>query len=143
MVLRRVAGPEPFRFERDGIIAAAYQGGEVYGDDYPRALSGAKIGIGFLRRVCPDQHTTRTFEIPACGSMLLAERTAEHQDFFEDGREAEFFESREELVDKARFYCCHEPARRAIAAAGYRRCVDGQYAYVHRMRMALTKIQAA
>lgn len=142
VILRQLAGDEPFQFACDALLAEAHQGGEVYGDDYARALSGAKIGIGFLRRICPEQHTTRTFEIPACGSLLLAERTIEHQAFFAEGREAEFFDSCEELVDKARFYSGHDSARQAIAAAGYRRCVDGNYAYVHRMRAALAQAQA-
>src|SRR6185503_19285906 len=110
----------------------SYQGGEMYADDYARALTGARIGLGFLRKVCPDQHTTRTFEIPACGSLLLADRTDDHQGFFAEGKEAEFFASDEELVDKVMFYSSHESARRAIAEAGSRRSVDSQYAYVHR-----------
>ena len=72
----------------------------MYADDYARALTGTKIGLGLLRQVCPDQHTTRTFEIPACGSLLLADRTAEHQEFFHEGQEAEFFASTEELLNK-------------------------------------------
>lgn len=46
------------------VLARAYQGGEVYGDDYARALTDSKIGFRFLRKVGPDQHTTRSFEIP-------------------------------------------------------------------------------
>lgn len=142
LILRQLAGGEQFAFHRDDMLARAHQGGEVYADDYARALTGARIGLGFLRRVCPDQHTTRTFEIPACGSLLLADRTPEHQAFFEEGREAEFFEGEDELVDKARFYSTHEPARARVAAAGLRRCIDGRYAYVHRLRGALEQIGA-
>jgi hypothetical protein len=137
VILGRLAGAEPFSIARDPRLASAWQGGEVYDDDYARALTGARIGVGFLRRICPDQHTTRSFEIPACGSLLLADRTEDHQGFFEEGREAEFFGSEEELVDKARFYAAHETARARIAAAGRARCVSGAYSYLERLRPIL------
>jgi hypothetical protein len=143
VILRQLAIGDSFHFHRDPLIAAALQGSEVYADDYARALTGAKIGLGLLRKVCPDQHTTRTFEIPACGSMLLADRTEEHQGFFQEGREAEFFSSSEELIDKARYYSAHEDARAAIAARGRQRCIDSQYAYIHRLRATLAAIEAS
>ncbi len=140
IILRQLAGDDCFRFHRDDLLARSYQDGEMYGDDYARALTGSKIGLGFLRKVCPDQHTTRTFEIPACGSLLLADRTAEHQEFFEEGKEAEFFASSEELLEKIKFYCSNESARERIAKAGHKRCTEGNYAYVHRLRAALEHV---
>jgi hypothetical protein len=142
IILKQLAGDDPFRLHRDEIVAGAWQGREVYGDDYAHALTGAKIGLGLLRKVCPDQHTTRSFEIPACGSMLLADRTDEHRALFEEGEEAEFFDSTEELVDKAQFYCRDETARQRIAKAGLERCIKSNYAYVHRLRTALADLVA-
>ncbi|HVM99024.1 MAG TPA: glycosyltransferase [Caulobacteraceae bacterium] len=140
LILGQLAGGETFRIARDPLLAAAWRGGEVYADDYARALTGARIGVGFLRQVCPDQHTTRTFEIPACGSLLLADRTDDHLGFFEEGREAEFFDGEEELIDKARFYAAHETERARVAAAGRERCEKSGYAYVERLRPVLATI---
>jgi spore maturation protein CgeB len=133
IILRQLAGKEKFRFHRDEPLSRAHQGGEVYADDYARALTGSRIGLGFLRTVCPDQHTTRTFEIPACGSMLLADRTEEHQEFFEEGQEAEFFDSCAEMIDKLKFYVFNESARKRVADGGYQRCKQGGYAYICRI----------
>ena len=140
IILRQLAGDKHFDFHRDDLLANAHQGPEVYADDYARALTGSKIGLGLLRAVCPDQHTTRTFEIPACRSLLLADRTAEHQEFFLEGKEAEFFGSTEELLDKIRFYGSNESARQRIAETGYNRCIEGKYAYVHRLQAALDQV---
>ena len=142
LILQQLAGGAPFTIRKDERLAAAWQGGEVYADDYARALTASHIGLGFLRQVCPDQHTTRTFEIPACGSLLLADRTEEHCGFFEEGREAEFFGSAEELVDKARFYTSHDAERARIAAAGRERCRRSGYAYVERLAVALGELAA-
>jgi len=140
VILGQLAGGAPFRIRRDDRLAVAWQGGEVYADDYARALTGSRIGLGFLRQVCPDQHTTRTFEIPACGALLLADRTDEHRGFFEEGREAEFFSSAEELVDKARFYAAHESERARIAAAGRERCLSSGYSYLERLRPVIEAV---
>jgi spore maturation protein CgeB len=141
LILHQLARGDAYHFHRDETLARAYQGGEVYACDYARALSGAKIGLGFLRKICSDQHTTRTFEIPACGSMLLADRTDEHQEFFEEGKEAEFFDSDEELLEKVKFYIHNDATRARIAAAGYRRCISGHYAYICRLAAALDTIR--
>jgi spore maturation protein CgeB len=140
IILRQLAGKDRFRFHCDDLLSRAHQGGEVYADDYSRALTGSRIGIGFLRKAWPDQHTTRTFEIPACGSLLLADRTEEHQQFFEEGKEAEFFASCEELLDKVKFYCGNESARKCVADRGYKRCKEGGYAYLCRLRVALLEL---
>ena len=137
IILGQLAGGEKFRIRADPTLAEALQGAEVYGDDYARALTGSRVGVGFLRQVCPDQHTTRTFEIPACGSLLLADRTDEHRGFFEEGKEAEFFSSAEELQEKIRFYTGNEAARSRMATAGRERCHKSNYSYVSRLALVL------
>jgi len=138
--LKMLAGADRFRITRNERLARALQGGEVYSDEYAWALSGARISVGFLRHVCPDQHTTRTFEIPACGSMMIADRTPEHCEFFEEGKEAEFFDTREELVEKVRFYLSHESQREEIARNGYDRCVNSGYSYKNRIINVLAEV---
>lgn len=141
IILRQLAGNDNFNFHADQLLSQAWQGGEVYGDTYANALTGARIGLGLLRQVCPDQHTTRTFEIPACGSMLLADRTEEHLALFTEGKEAEFFDSCEEMLDKLSFYLSHEDARTRIAEAGHARCRKSGYAYIDRLRRALMALE--
>lgn len=140
IILGQLAGQDPYKIRARPVLAKALQGDEVYGDQYAMALTGAKIGVGFLRKVCPDQHTTRTFEIPATGSLLLADRTDEHREFFTEGSEAEFFSAEEELIDKVRFYVGNESARLKLAAGGLARCHKGGYSYIRRLEAVLGKI---
>jgi spore maturation protein CgeB len=73
--------------------------------------------------------------------MLVADRTQEHQEFFEEGKEAEFFDSPEELLDKVKAYCRNESARKGIAERGYKRCIDGGYSYVCRLDKVLETLE--
>jgi len=93
----------------------------VWGDEYPKALASAKIGFGLLCKAYPDQFTTRTFEIPASGTMLLAERTQEHMDIFREDVEAVFFSGKRELRDKLRKYLENDELRYKIASAGQKK----------------------
>ncbi len=118
----RVYGPRwPRKTARDRVLAPAVKGDAVVGDAYAATLATGAIGIGLLCKAYPDAFTTRTFEIPAAGALLLAEDTAEHREIFLEGKEADFFTSTDELVDKARFYLKRDGIRAQIALRGRER----------------------
>jgi hypothetical protein len=104
----------------------------LHGEDYVQAIAGAKIGLVFLSHRNRDQYTIRCFEIPACGTMMIAPRTPVLQSLYDEDREAVFFESREELLDKIHFYLAHDDARSRIASAGHRRCVSAKNSNIDR-----------
>lgn len=113
------------------------EGRPLWGDDYARAIQSFRINLCFLRKVNRDRHTTRSVEIPACGAFMLGERTDEHLALFEEGREAAYFSSNQELLQKVRYYLAHEDERLRIAAAGRRRCLEDRYDYASSLSQAL------
>jgi len=112
----------------------------VWGDEYVKAICAFEINLGFLRKSNRDLSTTRSIEIPACGAFMLAERTAEHQRLFEEGREAEFFADDSELLEKAKFYLAHPHERADIARRGRERCLAGGYSNQGRMRQMMAAV---
>lgn len=101
----------------------------IFSENYPKALKAFKISLCFLRKMNFDQQTARTMEIPACGGFMMAERTEEHLALFKEGKEAEFFDSNEELLAKCKFYLNpeNEYKRQEIANAGLYRCLNSGY----------------
>jgi hypothetical protein len=110
------------------------------GADYRRALCASKIGACFFSRWNRDQYTTRSWEIPACGAFLLSERTPAMQEFYCEGKEAEFFEGPDEFMDKVRFYLQNDSARKKISAAGYARVIASGNDIYSRMRQWLADV---
>ena len=107
--------------------------GFAYGEIFRKAYSGTKIGLCLVRRANRDGHAMRTFEIPACGTFMLAERTEEHQEFFCENQEAVFFSDVGELLDKFHYYKKHDTERRKIAEAGKQKILRGKFTYLDRI----------
>lgn len=91
------------------------------GDDYAKALCGAKVCLAFLSKLNRDTYTRRCFEIPACGRVMLAERTDDLTKMFKENEEACFFSSTDELVEKVKWLLANPEIRERIAAEGMRR----------------------
>jgi hypothetical protein len=112
----------------------------VWWAEYAKAINGAKIAICFLRHVANDSQTQRTFELPACQTMTIAERTEDHMHLFKEDKEMVFFSNNDELLDKVKYYLKHDKAREEIAKAGRLKCVNSDYTYSRRYRNILNKI---
>lgn len=112
----------------------------LFENEFCAALGCSKIALNFLRKINRDVQTSRSIEIPACGGFMLAERTDEHEGLFKEGKEAEYFGSKEELLYKVQYYLKHDDERLRIAKAGYERCFNSDYTFKNRMLEILKEL---
>lgn len=112
----------------------------VGGEAYVRVLTRGQIGLGIVSTWNRNHTAARVFEIPACGTMLLAVRNEVLSALYEEGREAEFFSTPEELVEKARYYLEHPEERDRIAAAGRERCLRNRCSWRDRVEQVLEEL---
>ncbi|CAM3475389.1 CgeB family protein [Aequorivita lipolytica] len=118
-----------------------YLGKGVYGDDYVKQFQNAHIGWGAISKWFPELHTTRTFEIPACGTALLTERNKETTSFFDDS-EAIFYDNETDLLEKINFYLNNEKKLELIASRGYEKVHQAGYDYESILRKVLKTVMA-
>lgn len=95
--------------------------------EYARVLGSAGVALCFLRKAADDQVTQRSVEIPACGGLMVAERTEAHEALFESETEALYFSSNEECVAQCRRALADTHLNRRVREAAHRRCSSSGY----------------
>ena len=99
--------------------------GQIWGEEQVKALCAAKIGLNFHvdhRAGELDRGLNlRAFELAACGVFQLLQRVPGVGEFFEEGKEIVCFDTKEEMLEKIRYYLAHEDKRRQIAEAARQR----------------------
>jgi spore maturation protein CgeB len=110
--------------------------GQIWGEEQVKALCAAKIGLNFHvdhRAGELDRGLNlRAFELAACGVFQLLQRVPSVGEFFEEDKEIICFETKEEMLDKIRYYLAHESERRQIAEAAHRRVLR-EHTWAHRI----------
>jgi spore maturation protein CgeB len=105
-----------------------YLGEGLFGEAYAQAVSESQFGLGLVSKRFPELHTTRTFEIPACGTALVTEFNEETAQFYEND-EVIFFRDTQELVEKIKFYLNHPKALQILTEKGCHRVVANGLSY--------------
>jgi hypothetical protein len=106
----------------------------VWGEDYNKALCGAKVALCFLSKLNRDTYTRRCFEIPATKTLMLSEYSDDLAALYKEGVEAEYFRSKSELIAKLQTYLTDDRQRDSVAQAGHERVIADGHDVVSRMR---------
>ena len=112
----------------------------VYAEDYSRCLHHGKIALCFLRKANRDQITTRSIEIAAAARPMLAEKTAEHDAHFLDGRDYLGFTNDGSLIAQACRLLDDPTLRASLGQAARDRCLGSGYSAEHRSVEMLDEI---
>lgn len=107
--------------------------------DYNLILNESKIALVFLSSLNKDTYTRRCFEIPATKTFMLSQYTDDLADMFEPDKEAVYFRTPDELVQKAKYYLEHEEQREQIAKAGYDRLMRDGHGVGDRVQQIVDK----
>ena len=111
------------------------------GTAYGTAICCSKIDLALLIEAQPgapsgDRITSRTFHIPACGGLMLHERTAELLEIFREDESCACFEGIEELATKISELLDDDAKRERIAECG-REVVMRGHSWDHRVQTVL------
>lgn len=90
------------------------------------------LQLGLLNSANRDQHTARSFEIPAAGGLILAEDTSEHREIFGPGENALFFRTESELFEKIDWVFNNPKLATEIANNGYLHITRGKNSWEDR-----------
>jgi hypothetical protein len=116
-----------------------FLGESLLKDDYAMAISKALFGLGLVSKRFPELHTTRTFEIPACGTALLTEPNSETIQFFKED-EAIFFTSYEHLAKQILHYMHHRSELEQLTQKGHEKVIKQGYDYQSELQKICHKI---
>jgi spore maturation protein CgeB len=98
------------------------------------AIQSAKIALCIVRRANRDGHCMRTFEVPAIGTCMLTEDTAEHREIFgQEGDAVVYFNNLAEMVQKTSWLLGHDEERKRLAENAHLLITNGKNTYQDRL----------
>ncbi len=99
-------------------IRANFLGTADYIKEMPEIFATSKININISLRSILTGIPLRVIDILGAGGFCLTNYQAELSEYFENGVELVWFDSSEDLIDKAAYFLTHDAEREQIAANG-------------------------
>lgn len=126
----KVAGKrwEDFVSKNESNPYLSFSGNALYSQEYSKFISKSILSLGLISKNFPELHTTRTFEIPACGTAILTERNKEISTFYKEN-EVIFFDTQEDLIEKIKYFFENTKELKEITEAGKNRVTDSGFDY--------------
>ncbi len=120
-----------------------YNSEPLYEQEYANACLNAAGILNFLRpqNITEQSHNMRTFEVPGYGGLLIAERTTEQLDFFEEDKEAIYFDDIIELNDKLKYLKDNQKTILKLKKNAFTRSLNSGYDYNSRTKQFIDHLE--
>lgn len=93
-------------------------------EEYATIISRSKISLNFCQWQQYSKRKGRVFEAMACKSLLIEDEGIETKEFFDEGKDFIMVHSKEEMLEKVKYYLEHEKEREEIVESGYRKVTE-------------------
>lgn len=90
-----------------------------YYNEAPFVMKNSQINLNISLRSIVNAIPLRIFDIMGNGGFALTDYRGEMEEYFVAGEDYDYFDSKESLVDKCRYYLSHEDERKDLAKSGY------------------------
>jgi len=99
--------------------------GPLKSEDIHKVVNQTKINLGFTKNYDNIPHFKgRIFDVYACKSFQLVDYYSEYKKYFKENKEIVFFRSKEELLEKIKYYLKNENEMKKIAERGYLKTIN-------------------
>ncbi|MBR6770468.1 MAG: glycosyltransferase [Lachnospiraceae bacterium] len=92
----------------------------------------AKINLNISLRSILTGIPLRSFEVMGSGGFLLTNYQQDYLEHFVPGEDFVYYESQDDLLEKAEYYLSHEKERKEIARNGYEK-IKAEHTFKHRV----------
>ena len=133
-------GPYWNRVSRRSDIAKSIRDGFIDVTVMEKIYRSSKVVLNLMRPQNQFSHNMKTFEIPALGGFMLAPRTIEHMEMFEEGKEIAFYDNLEEMREKAIYYVKNDKEREAMLGLAHQKVIS-KHTYIDRMRQLIASLE--
>jgi spore maturation protein CgeB len=100
----------------------------VEGEAYVDVIRSSGICLGLVSHSNLDEWTMRTYEVPGCAKLLLAEQTKAHQKIFGDAfSDKILFSSSKECLERIEYFLSNESECSSIGIGMHKRFLDNNW----------------
>lgn len=126
--------------EDDELINVNHCGSVSYMEDMPKVFNKSEINMNFTIRNIRTGIPLRAWDVLGAGGFLLTNFQAELTEYFENGKDLVYYESLDDMEQKADYYMAHEDERISIANNGLKNVME-KHSYIDRVEKILQKLQ--
>jgi len=105
-------------------------GDAIFGEEFWSVLRKFRVQLNIFRPHNINSHNMRSFEIPAVGGIMLAPKSEEHREFFEEGKEVFLYSDLKDLLNKILFLLSMPQTEiNRIRAKAMQKSIENKYTY--------------